>query len=238
MRRRWIVLASALAIMLLVVVWSAVVTAAPPAQDVIVGQGPTAGMKQLYRSFSDGAYYAPVVSLAPFDDATGAATTIDIVHHEVHEGEMWHAEHTNIAVSDKAAVNVLLHVGGAVDAHTVFEVFASGQVTVSLWESPTLNTVGTALTAYNMDRAITTTANSQIYHSPAITATGSVALVNGRLLPGGTSSQTRVGGGVRQGVEWILAPGKYYLLRATNSSGTTAAINVVIEWYEETVAVD
>lgn len=213
--------------------WAGMVIASPPAQDVIVGGGPVTGMHQLYRSFDDGAYAAQVVALAPYDEVTGAALTIDTSHHEVHEGEMWHAERTVSGVADAGAVNLLLNVGSAVDAHVVFEVLASGQVTVSLWESPTINTLGTEVTIYNMDRNVTTTAHSQLYHTPSITSTGSVALVNGRLLPGGNSPQTRVGGGIRQNTEWILAPSRNYLLRVTNNSGSAATINTVVEWYEE-----
>lgn len=201
-------------------------------QDVITTDGPlTTGMARLYRDFGD--FQTEVVSLAPFDEITGGAIVMDVVHHEVHEGEMWHAERTSVAVADGASVDLLMHVGGAIENHTVFEVLASGQVTVSLWESPTIGALGTEMTPYNMRRSITETSRSQIYHTPTITATGSVALVDGRLLPGGTSPTTRVGGGVRQGVEWILAPGTYYLLRVRNNSGAATTINTIVEWYEE-----
>ncbi len=233
MRYRPALMAIVAACVLVAALWAGVLIASPPAQDVIVPMGTTGDIQQLYRSFDGGAWEAPVVSLAPFDDATGAAVTIDVVHHETHEGEMWHAERTVTGVSDAASVNLLLHVGGAVDAHAVFEVLASGQVTVSLFESPTINTLGTAVAVYNMNRNITDTAHSQLYHTPVITTTGTTALVNGRLLPGGNSPTTRVGGGIRQNTEWILAPGKYYLLRVTNTSGSSAAINTVVEWYEE-----
>lgn len=232
MRKRWWYLATGIVVALVALLSAGVVISSPPAQDVIVSGGHE-GMRELYRSFENDAYQAQVVSLAPYDEATGAALVIDTVHHEVHEGEMWHAERTVSGVADAGAVNLLLHVGGAVDAHAVFEVLASGQVTVSLYESPTVNTLGTEVAIYNMDRNITTTAHSQLYHTPSITTTGSVALVNGRLLPGGTSPQTRVGGGIRQNTEWILAPSRNYLFRVTNNSGSAAIINTVVEWYEE-----
>lgn len=84
-----------------------------------------------------------------------------------------------------------------------------------------------------MKRSSANTPYSTVTHTPTVTATGSVTLVNGRILPGGTSPQTRVGGGIRQGVEWILAPNTKYLLRVTNGSGSTVAVNVGLEWYEE-----
>lgn len=211
-----------------------VAVARPPAQDIIVPLGPRGDIQQLYRSFDGGAYEAQVVSLAPFDDESGAALMIDSVHHEVHEGKMWHAAYTNGNVANTAVVDLLFHTGVGVDAHSAWEVFASGAVTVSLYESPVISNTGVVLTAYNMNRAMTTTAASLVYSSPTITSTGTVALVNGRILPGGSSPTTRVGGGIRSGAEWILKPNTYYLMRVTNTSGAAAVINVVMEWYEET----
>lgn len=201
-------------------------------QDVITTDGPlTTGMARLYRDFGD--FQTETIALAPFDETTGAALVISTEHHEVHEGEMWHAERTVASVADGATTDLLVRVGGLYEAHTVFEVLASGQVTVSLYESPTVGSEGVEMDVYNMRRTVTETAHSHVFHTPTITSTGSVALVNGRLLPGGTSPTTRVGGGIRQGVEWILAPGTYYLLRVRNNSGAAATINTIMEWYEE-----
>jgi len=74
-----------------------------------------------------------------------------------------------------------------------------------------------------------------VVHTPTVTATGTVTLVNGRILPGGNSPTTRVGGGIRSGAERILKPSTKYLMRVNNSSGSTIAVNVVLEWYEEDV---
>lgn len=204
--------------------------------DIIVQGGPRGDIEQLYRQFDDGAYEALTVALAPFDETTGAALVIDTVHHEVHEGEMFHASHTNGSVSNGANVDVLLATGAAVETHASWEVFAGGQVTIYLYEAPTVSANGTALTVYNMKRDSLNAPDGLLYHTPTVSATGSVALVNGRILPGGTSPTTRVGGGIRSGAEWILAPDTLYLLRVANTSGGTIAVNVVLEWYEEAVA--
>lgn len=166
------------------------------------------------------------------DETTGAPNVIDTVHHEVHEGEMFHASYTNGSVANGASMDLLLALG-AKECHTVFEVFAGGQVSVYLYENPTTTAAGTAVPMYNMKRSSANEPTAAVTHTPTVTATGSTALVNGRILPGGTSPQTRVGGGIRQGVEWILAPTATYLLRITNGSGSTIAVNAGLEWYEE-----
>ena len=182
------------------------------------------------------AYRRDVVAI---DDTTGAILTVDTVHHEVHEGEMFHTEHTFASVNNSASVDVLFVTGADVETHATWEVMAGGQVTVYLYEAPTLTEVesvpqvGTAVTAYNMKRSSANAPDSDYYYTPTVSATGSTVLINGRILPGGTSPTTRVGGGIRNNTEWILKKNTRYLLRVTNTSGGTIAINTVLEWYEE-----
>ncbi len=201
--------------------------------DVIV-QGGAQGTQAKYRSFDGGAYEALVHALAPYDEKTGAALVIDTIHHEVHEGEMFHSEHNVASLANGNNCDFLLAVG-AKEVHATWEAFAGGQVTVYLYEAPTIAAQGdgTALPIYNMKRAATNQPLAVATHTPTVSATGSTALVNGRILPGGSSPQTRVGGGIRSGSEWILQPGTKYLLRVTNTSGTSIAVNVTLEWYEE-----
>lgn len=202
--------------------------------DIIVPGGPRTDIESLYRQFDGGAYEALTVSLAPFDDTTGAPIFMDVVHHEVHEGEMFHAAYTNGSVANGASLDMMLTTG-AKEAHTSWEEVAGGLVTVYLYEGVTTSAEGTAVTAYNMHRGKVNTPTGTVTHTPTVTATGTTALINGRILPGGTSPQTRVGGGIRSGSEWILEPSTKYLMRVTNGSGAAIAVNVVLEWYEEDV---
>lgn len=168
------------------------------------------------------------------DHTTGALIVMESVHHEVHEGEMFHASYTASSLANGNNLDMLLVVGAS-EVHATWEVFAGGQVTVTLYEAPTIQAAGdgTAVTAYNMKRASTNAPTATVFHTPTVTATGTTTLVNGRILPGGTSPTTRVGGGIRSGAEWILKPSTKYLMRANNSSGGAIAINVALEWYEE-----
>ena len=60
------------------------------------------GAKTLFREFTeDGVTFAArAVTLAPSDETTGAALVITTEHHEVHEGEMFHAGHTAASVAN------------------------------------------------------------------------------------------------------------------------------------------
>lgn len=193
--------------------------------------GATGQYKFRLKDFST--YLAQVVALEPSDTTTGALLTIDTIHHEVHEGEMFHAEYTNTNVANNGSVDLLLTVG-VKEAHFVFALNAGGQCLAYVYEAPT-STGGTAVAAYNMHRSIATAPLTTVTYAPTVTATGSTAIVDGRLLAGGNSVQTRIGGGVRTNTEWILKPSTKYLLRVTNTSGGAVAVNVALEWYEEAV---
>lgn len=184
-----------------------------------------------------------ILRRTPFDNTTGALLMVDTIHHEVHEGEMFHAEHTFATVANGNSVELLMLTSATVETHATWEVLAGGLVTVSLFEAPTIEVVdevyseGTPLALYNMKRSAhnTNLPTCYVFYSPTVTDAGPDALVNGRILPGGTSPQTRVGGGIRAGTEWIMASETYYLLRVTNGSGGAISISMVVEWYEEAI---
>ena len=196
--------------------------------NVIVPGGPQYVMAQLYRDYGD--WQAPIVGLAPFDNISGAPYWIDVAHYEIHYGGMFHAEHAVASVANNVAVNVLFRTGDTPD-HTIFEVSVGGQSTVQLWEAPTFGDLGTAIPSWNMNRVVTRTANTLLYHTPSITATNEITLIN-RIIPGGSTAQTRVGGQSTKGVEWVLAANQDYLLRSTNTSGGAVPVSVMFEWYE------
>jgi hypothetical protein len=52
-------------------------------------------------------------------------------------------------------------------------------------------------------------------------------------LAGGASTQTRVGGTIRTGSEYILQSNSYYLLQFSNSSGSAVPLTIWGEFYEE-----
>lgn len=164
------------------------------------------------------------------DDITGALATIDVVHHEVHEGEMFHAEHS-ASVGNGNNLDVLLATGAANEAHLSAAVAAGGQSLVYLYEAPNASG-GTPLTVYNMHRSDTTHSSPfTAAHTPVVVGVGTVPLINGRLIAGGTSVPSRVGGETRANTEWILKPNTAYLLRVTNNSGASIVIHITAEAY-------
>jgi len=164
------------------------------------------------------------------DEVTGSLATIDIVHHEVHEGELFHTEYS-ASVNNGANLDVQVTTTATSEAHMTAVVSAGGQSLVYLYEAPNTS-AGTALTVYNMRRIdITHTSPYTAVHTPTVTGVGTTPLINGRLIAGGTSVPSRVGGETRGATEWILAPNTKYLLRVNNNSGGAIVIHVTIEAY-------
>lgn len=198
-------------------------------QDVITTDGPlTTGLARLYRDFGD--FQTEMVSLAPYDSVSGAPYWLDVAHYEIHYGGMFHAEFVDDSVADDGTVDVLLRTGDTAD-HAIFEVAVGGQSSVQMFEAPEVGAAGTEISSLNMNRLVTRTAETLLYHTPTITATGAMTMVN-RIIPAGATAQTRVGGQSSKGVEWVLAPSTDYLLRITNTSGGAVPVSVMFEWYE------
>ena len=153
---------------------------------------------------------------------------IDSVHDEVHEGEMMKCGYSSASVANNASLNVLLTTGNA-EAHAAIRYSAGGEGQCYLYESPTVSG-GTALSIYNMKRNSTRTAATTAKHTPTVSATGNVALID-EFLPCGSGGQAG-GGAVRLGTEWILKPSTDYLLRFTNQAATAQQASIAVEFYE------
>lgn len=156
--------------------------------------------------------------------------TLDWVHYQVHIGMMYTTEHT-ASVANTNSLDLLITIGDN-EFHATFAIQGGGQMTAYLYESPNASG-GTPLTLYNMNRDSSNTSTVTVAHTPTVVSTGTTAIINGRLIPGGTSAPTRLGGAARENTEWILKPGLKYLLRLTNTSGGTITENAVLQGYEE-----
>ena len=164
-----------------------------------------------------------------FDEDVGALNVIDAVHREVHEGHVFTAEHSaNVANGNSLEILITT---GTKQAHAAFSIAAGGQVTVYFFEA-TSKTAGTGITPRNHNRNKSDNTNVTVAHTPGGAGDGT-AIVNGRLLPGGATQQTRIGATARSNLELILRPSTKYLLRVTNTSGSAIDINPVFVYYEE-----
>lgn len=163
------------------------------------------------------------------DEITGALSTIDVVHHEIHEGEYFFTEYS-ASVNNAASLQIRI-LTGANGLHFESDIGVSGQSQLYFYEAPTISD-GTVLTVYNRKRTDTThTTPFQAWHTPTVGGVGTTPLIPGRLIPGGTNPGTRIGGTSGQRKEWILKPNTEYLVRITNTSGSAIIISATVEGY-------
>lgn len=166
---------------------------------------------------------------AIYDTLTGALSVIDTVHHNVHDGKFWEAEHNSSSVANNASLDVRFKT--TKDFHFTASVSAGGQSQIFLYEGANISG-GTALKVWNNYRGRGDAGNPiSAWHTPVVTSTGVNTLVNGRIVVGGTSPTTRVGGALRQNSEIIVSPNTEYLLRVTNISGAAVAVSIAIGGY-------
>lgn len=167
------------------------------------------------------------------DEITGALVTIDVVHHEIHEGELFSVSYKAPDASPIADNGTIIFAitTGAKFCHLIGSGACGGDAQLELVEDATF-TGGTAMTERNRKRTEGDGGNTaQVTRDPgAIPVAGNV--LEDLFLPGGTGGNAvGIEGGNR--VEWILKPNAIYLLRLTNRAGNAQPASLRAEWYEE-----
>jgi len=181
--------------------------------------------------------FAPAVYIGgglSVDSVGLALTVIDYVHHEIHKGNHFSASYKTpdaSPIGDNNSLQFLIRVPADVQGHTSWNAAGGGDMEVCLYENPTLTDDGTLIASVNMNRNKTShKAQVDVYHTPTIADPG-VQLYND-FEPGGTGP--RAGGGtVRANEEWVLGPGRDYILCLTNRAGSDQPMSIVVQWYEE-----
>lgn len=163
------------------------------------------------------------------DGITRGLLAVDYVHHEIHEGDAFVAAYGQ-DVAGSGELNILLTTPDTAKyAHCVLQVVTESEAHVYLYENPTISAAGTAVPSYNRNRNSATVAGLTITHTPTVTATGAVILLEQHF-----GSGKGVGGNERGAEEWILKRNEQTLIRVTNMTASNNQIWVTINWYEHT----
>jgi hypothetical protein len=170
------------------------------------------------------------------DEYSGASISIDLAHHEVHEGDAFRVSYPNTNVSSGAQTLFYVKAPNSDKRmHTVFSVEANLPGLLYFYEGPTISgsAIGTALTIFNFDRNSTKASQATAYHTPTISGTAYGTMISTRTLgsASGPGGNTRVGGAARDTFEYILKKNEGYLLRFIADTNGTRITNIA-EWYE------
>ena len=169
--------------------------------------------------------------LVAIDPITGALSSIDVEHREVHEGHFFsgsqYVANVQIVSPKKYIINTP---DTARRAHIKIQVDGAAKFTAKLSEGATTDSDGTELTMHNADRESTNVAGTKFYHTPTNAVHGAVVLRE--QTAGSNSPVVRIGGTARNGGEWMLKRNTKYLLEITVAADNTD-ISVVFDFYEE-----
>ncbi len=169
---------------------------------------------------------------AIFDNLFRVPVTIDVAHHETHEGDAYAIATFVDPVADEASLDIgVLTPAGGKWGHFVAEVDFLGMCELYIYEAPTY-TGGTSITPRNRNRNYADNSIMTAVSGPTVSAVGT-ELVKSKA-GSGTNNKTVRTGQVRSQAEWILRADTKYLFRVTNESGGNSYIAPTINWYEHT----
>ena len=160
------------------------------------------------------------------------ARVIDHAHHEIHRGLGYVATDT-ATVNDAGTREVRIAVAATHEAHMTFEVSATLHTTIQFYEDTTKADVsGNRLTSINRNRDSSNTSNVTICHTPSGSGDGTILFTFAFGADSLGAAKPGFGGVEGSRGEFILKPGKVYLLKVT--SGTDGnLISIILDWYEE-----
>lgn len=167
-----------------------------------------------------------------FTDSTGSYISIDLEHHEIHEGEAYFYSNYHTVLAS-GSLNFVFLIGNK-NIHYVYTINSDqAGYYFSTYEGITSDDNGTLITPRNHNREYTDASTGTLRLNPTnIVTTGAILLRNGYAGTAVNPSQ-RTGGSISRSNEVILKKNTRYLLRITNmSSSVSNDIQVGMDWYE------
>ena len=166
------------------------------------------------------------------DSIVKAGVVIDVIHHEIHEGEDYEACQTFENVANNGTSTILVQVGSSKILHAAMEVAVGGDTFAYVYEGVTVDgtKIGTEITARNMNREDGADTAEGTFSYNGTFADNGIQLCN-VLIPGGQKKNLSGGeGGGRH--ERMLALDTNYGIEIVNKSNATAHQSININFYE------
>ncbi len=157
-----------------------------------------------------------------------ALKVVTVLHHEIHEENVYETGSLFPSVADNATVELLIKPLGST-LHMDFFVSAGGDAEARLLENPTVGDSGTQITPFNKFRPSSNLTSSESWVNPTVTGEGTVLYPE--FIPGGTRQQATGGSGGERD-EFVLSNGSLYVARVTNKAGSAKIISINCTFYE------
>ena len=165
------------------------------------------------------------VRFCALDKTFKALLSIDVEHHEIHDGSSYQVTAFATGVGSGSIADFFGITPANVDCHFVFSVSGSGELEFALYEGATVSSNGTPMSVINRNRKSIKTSTMQAFHTPTVTGVGTL-LESGYFGTGKT-----VGGSNHSDTEMILKNNTNYLVRITSRSSANN-ISGKFMWYE------
>ena len=170
------------------------------------------------------------LSSAAIDRVNDAAVTVDMIHHQIHLGNLFEASGYAASIADAGNLDILVRPGAA-RPHVRGQVNAGGSTRVRIYEGSTVSADGASVTIVNRNRNSLNTPVTTMFTGPTVTGIGT--LLVDELLAGGSAGGNRtIGSSLSSFEEYILKPDINYILRLTNVSGVAVAASFTLAFYE------
>ncbi len=158
------------------------------------------------------------------DAVTNALYVASGLENKVGAGKLYSVHYT-ASVNTGSNLNLSLLTTATNVAFVTARVVSTQIVAATLFEGTTVSNAGTTVTAYNHRRDVATAPATVVTHTPTITADGT-GLISGFVVPANAANYVPV-------VDvWMFKADTRYMIRVANSSGSTASISVMLDWYE------
>jgi hypothetical protein len=164
----------------------------------------------------------------PLDDS-GSIPTIDIIHHEIHEGHHFFTSYYE-KIGAASAINILMTTGGK-KVHMVGEIATDNSGMAYFSVNPNATTSSSSvITEYNNDATSTNVACALTVVNGTYTSSGTILRY---YLMGSTgTNKANVGNVAGEVNEAILAPNTKYLLRFVADNASTRTV-IRTSFYEQ-----
>ena len=173
-----------------------------------------------------------MTQIKKFDKLSGANREIEAEHSKIHDGLAFALSNINSLTAGSTAYYAFVGVTGYVPHWRLIRLNSTGApFVISLYENPYLNvnSLGTQLTPYNMNRNSSIVSSLTAYLNPVINVNSL-----GTQLEAEKTASTAVQGGSLSNptiFEWIFNNGVNYVLAVKNEDSTTESYGTTFFWY-------
>ena len=168
--------------------------------------------------------------LNAIDAVDRSKISIDLAHHKIHEGKFFTfvVIDTDVDIAGPKYVRITAP-DTTTRIHFTGQVYVTASSLIELYENPTLDAPGDALTIYNNERNSATNATATAFEDTTTTNDGT--RIDAGRAGGAARPNFRIGGETARRNEWVLKQGEDYLIKVTPDADNTEVV-ISITWYE------